>query len=363
MMSSRSFEIVAVALLAAACSAPAAKESPAAQVDVTRTTVAHVATVPDVYETTGTVRARTTSNLAAKVMGNVTRVLVAEGERVHRGQLLLEIDPREAQAQVQKARAGSVEIKSAIDAAKAAQAAAAANAQLAQATYDRFVILRDRGSVSAHEFDQVAAQQKSAAADLDRARASYEQLVAKKSEAGADLETALTFAGYSEIRSPVDGVVTAKYVDAGSQAAPGMVLLTVEESNGVRVDATVSDEYVSRIHAGDDAEVGDGVHARVAQVVPSLDPVTRTALVKLDIDPNAPVRSGQLTRVRFRVGQRRALMVPSNAIATRGALRSVSVVDANGVAQMRLVTIGRTFNGLTEIVAGLDDGERFAEIR
>ena len=361
-MSSRSFEIVTVALIVTACSAPAAKEQPA-RVDVTKTTVAHVAMVPDVYETTGAVRARTTSNLAAKVMGNVTRVLVAEGDRVHRGQLLLQIDPREAQSQVQKARAGSVEIKNAIDAAKAAQTAAAANAQLAQATYDRFVILRDRGSVSAHEFDQVAAQQKSAAADLDRARATYEQLVAKKAEAGADLETALTFAGYSEIRSPLDGVVTAKYVDAGSQAAPGMVLLTVEESSGLRVDATVSDEYVSRIHAGDDAEVGDGTHARVAQVVPSLDPATRTALVKLDTDPNAAIRSGQLTRVRFHVGQRRALMIPANAIATRGALRSVSVVDANGIAQMRLVTTGRTFNGLTEIVSGLDDGERFAEIR
>jgi len=362
MMSNRSFEIVAVMLLAAACSAPAAKESPA-RVDVTKTAVAHVATVPDVYETTGTVRARTTSNLAAKVMGNVTRVLVAEGDRVHRGQLLLQIDPREAQAQVQKARAGSVEIDSAIQAAKAAQAAAAANAQLAQATYDRFVILRDRGSVSAHEFDQVAAQQKSAAADLERARATYGQLVARKSEAGADLDTALTFAGYSEIRSPVDGVVTAKYVDAGSQAAPGMVLLTVEESNGVRVDATVSDEYVSRIHAGDSAEVGEGVHARVAQVVPSLDPVTRTALVKLDVEPSASIRSGQLTRVRFPIGQRQALMIPSHAIATRGALRSVNVVDANGTAQMRLVTTGRTFNGLTEIVAGLDDGEHFTEIR
>ena len=355
---SHSFEILAVALIATACSAPAAKET-AARVDVTKTEVAHVATVPDVYETTGIVRARTTSNLAAKVMGNVTHVLVAEGDRVRRGQLLLEIDPREAQAQVQKARAGSAEITNAIDAAKAAQAAADANAQLAQATYDRFVILRDRGSVSAHEFDQVAAQQKSAAADLDRARAASAQLVAKKAEVGADLETALTFAGYSEIRSPVDGVVTAKYVDAGSQAAPGMVLLTVEESNGVRVDATVSDDYVSRIHAGDDAEVGDGVHARVAQVVPSLDAATRTALVKLDIAPNASIRSGQLTRVRFRIGQRRALMIPANAIATRGALRSVTVVDADGVAQMRLVTVGRTFNGLTEIVSGLDDGERF----
>jgi RND family efflux transporter MFP subunit len=363
MMSSRSFEIVAVALIATACSAPPAKESPAARVDVTKTAVAHVATVPDVYETTGTVRARTTSNLAAKVMGNVTRVLGVEGDRVHRGQLLLQIDPREAQAQVQKARAGSVEITNAIDAAKAAQTAAAANAQLAQTTYDRFVILRDRGSVSAHEFDQVAAQQKGAAADLDRARATYAQLVAKKTEAGADLETALTYAGYSEIRSPVDGVVTAKYVDAGSQAAPGMVLLTVEESSGVRVDATVSDEYVSRIHAGDNAEVGEGARARVAQVVPSLDPTTRMVLVKLDIDPKTPVRSGQLTRVRFRIGQRQALMIPSNAIATRGALRSVNVVDANGIAQMRLVTIGRTFNGLTEIAAGLDDGERFTEIR
>lgn len=353
--------VVAVLLLTA-CSSPSVKDR-ATEPRATRTAIAHVAMVPDVYETSGTVRARTTSNLAAKVMGNVTRVLVVEGDRVRRGQLLLQIDPREAHSQVQKARAGSDEMESAIRAASAAESSAAANAQLAKATFDRFVILRDRGSVSAHEFDQVEAQQKSAAAELDRARAMHTQLLARNREAGADLAGALTFADYNEIRSPIDGVVTAKYVDAGSQAAPGMVLLTVEGTDGVRIDATVSDDFVSRIHQGDAAELEDDARARVTQVVPTLDPATRAALVKLDIDGNAHVRSGQLVRVRFRVGERRALMVPSGAVATRGALHSVNVVGADGVARMRLVTTGRAFDGQTEIITGLDDGERYAESR
>ncbi|MEO8036366.1 MAG: efflux RND transporter periplasmic adaptor subunit, partial [Acidobacteriota bacterium] len=54
-----------------------------------------------------------------------------------------------------------------------------------------------------------------------------------------------------------------------------------------------------------------------------------------------------------------ALVVPEDAIASRGQLQSVYVIDENGIARMRLVTLGRSFQGSTEILSGLDSGERF----
>lgn len=364
---SRSFEVISVAtlLLAAACSAPKAAEKPE-RLDGIATSVAAKAGIPDVYETTGTVRAKTTSNLAAKVMGNVTHVLVSEGDSVRRGQLLIQIDPREADAQLQKASAGAQEVDGSIAAAAAAESAAAANATLAESTLRRYSVLKDRGSVSPHEFEQIESQQKAAAADLQRARATHQQLIARRAEARADVSSATTFAGYDEIRSPVDGVVTAKFVDAGSQASPGMTLMTVEDTTGSRVEAFVPENVMAQLHPGDAAEIQFDQSAvsagRVTQVVPALDPATRTALVKLSLaaaNAAQSVRSGQTVRVRFAIGQRSAVVVPDDAIFSRGQLQSVYVVDENGIARMRLVTLGRSFQGSTEILSGLDSGEHF----
>jgi len=386
----RSFDLLLLAIAFAACSAPQRTETPA-RVDPRTTAIAHATTIPDVYETTGTVRARTTSQLAAKVVGNVTQVLVSEGDVVRRGQLLLQIDSREADSMLTGARAGFDEIDHAIESATAAEAAATANAKLAESTYQRYLVLRDRGSVSAHEFDGIEAQQKAAAADLQRATAARQQLSARKNVARASVATAATFAGYDEIRSPIDGVVIAKNVDVGSQAAPGMVLMTIEDTSRLRVDAFVPENIASQLHASDSADVDDG-RARIAQIVPAVDPITRTALVMLDLEPTLssraksrdlggsvaqrsptlpdpstplgmtkepPLRSGQAVRVRLPIGSRRALAVPSAAIRIRGQLRQLEVVDADGVAQTRLITTGRTFAGSTEVLSGLDEGERY----
>lgn len=359
-MFSLSFErplALAALILIGACRAP--HPQPAVpRVRGIETAVAHSGTVPEVYETTGTLRARTSSQLASKIVGNVTAVLAGEGDFVRRGQLLIQIDPRDGDAQLAKARAGTDEIEKAIDVAGAAESAARSNAELANATYRRFVVLRDRGSVSAHEFDEVEAQHKAADADLQRAIAARQQAIAARGEARANLTAAATFAGYDEIRSPIDGVVTAKFVDAGSQAAPGMPLLTVEDANASRIDAFVPDVIAASIRAGDRADV-EGSDARVERVVPALDAATRTALVKLAFTAPTRLLPGRAVRIRLITGRRRALAVPDEAIVARGALRSVYVVEGGGIALMRLVTTGRSFGGTTEVLSGLDEGESF----
>ncbi|HYM62509.1 MAG TPA: efflux RND transporter periplasmic adaptor subunit [Thermoanaerobaculia bacterium] len=356
----------AIALFATACQ-QADRTEPPARISGVAVDVARAASVPDVFEVTGTLHARTTSQLAANVVGTVTRVLVAEGDRVRAGQLLIAIDSRAAKAQVQMARGGAEELEGAIASATAAERAAQAQATLASATYKRYAALRERGSVSPHELDQIEAQAKAASADLDRATAAKDALISRRAEVNAGVVAAEAQAGYSALRAPIDGIVATKSVDAGSQAAPGMVLMTIEGTGAMRIDAYVDDVQATRIHAGDDAEADVApagvVHARVAQVVPALDAATRTSLVKLDLMPgpsqSSQLRPGQFARVRLAGGTRNALTVPDTAIVARGQLRNVYVVAADGIARMRLVTLGRAFGGRTEILAGLDPGERF----
>ena len=314
---------------------------------------ARLAPAPDMRVTTGTVRAATVATLSAKVLGNVTRVLVNEGDPVHAGQVLVEIDGRDIHAKVEQARAAVHAADEAIAAAAAGVAGAEANAKFADATLARFTALRERGSVSPHEFEEVSAKQKGAHAELDRATNGREALLAQRSQAAAGVAEAETFLSYTQVRSPIDGIVSARFVDAGAQAAPGVPLITVEDNRQYRVETTVDEDLAARIQPGFVAGV-DGVPGRVAHVAP-VDPQTRTALVKIEIPP---MRSGTFVHVSFPLGTRNAISIPASAVVRRGELTNVFVVDKEGAARMRLVTIAEPRNGRVEVLSGIDSGER-----
>jgi RND family efflux transporter MFP subunit len=350
--------IAATALFLAACGNEVVHETAktvSAPVQVVQATA-----IPDTRITTGTVRSMTVSPLAAKVMGNVTRVLVSEGQRVHAGELLLEIDDREGRAKTQEAAAGGGEVDQAISGATAGVAAAEANATLADATYKRYAALRERGSVSPQEFEEVAARKKGADAQLEQARRGREGMLARRSQARAGLSEAETFLSYSSVRSPINGVVTARMIDPGAQAAPGMPLLTVEDDSRYRVETTVDEDLAGIVHVGDAVTV-DGaarpIVGRVTNIVP-VDPATRSALVKIDLPQGSGLRSGTFVRVAFKVGSRNGITVPESAIARRGQLTSVFVIDSDGFARMRLVALGSTVGNAVEVLSGLDAGEK-----
>ena len=350
--------LAAVAILFAACGT----ETPevATQTVVAPVEVVVTATLPETRITTGTVRATTVSPLSAKVMGNVTRLLVSEGQRVRAGDLLVEIDDREARARAAQATAGSGEVDQAIAGAVAAVSAAEANAALTDATYRRFSALRARGSASAQELEEVAARKSGADAHLEQAKRGRDALLARRAQARAGLSEAETFLSHSSVRSPIDGMVTARMVDPGAQAAPGMLLVTVEDDAHYRVETTVDEVLAAGVHPGDTVTIDGGTKpfaARVTNVVPVVDPGTRSALVKIDLPQHSGLRSGAFVHVVFTVGSRSGITVPSSAVTRRGQLASVFIVGKDGVARMRLVTLGEPQGERVEVLSGVDPGE------
>jgi RND family efflux transporter MFP subunit len=345
---------LAIALMAAACSQSRDASTP--QVVATHTEIVRFDSVPQSRITTGTVRSATVSPLASRVVGNVTRVLVSEGDPVRAGQLLIEIDDRDSRARSEQARAAAGGIEEAIHAADASIAAARANAGFADATYRRFAALRERGSVSPHEFDEVAARQKAAQAELTRAERGRDQLLAQRAQSAAAAREADTLLSYSRIRSPIDGVVASRFVDAGAQAAPGMPLLIVEDAHARRVETAVDERLAAEVRPGDAVTV-EGMPAVVAHLAP-VDPATRSALVKIDLPRGTPLLSGAFVHVGFAAGAEQRIMIPASAVSQRGPLTSVFVVDAQNAARMRLVTLGEVQGKRIEVLAGLDPGER-----
>lgn len=311
----------------------------------------------------GLVKARRTVVISARVVGQIRAVHVREGQRVAKGQRLIELDDRELRSALDAALAAGAEAESAIAAAGHEVAGAAARLELAEATHRRFSRLLEKESVSRQEYDETAARLAGARAAHELAQSGKARTTARKARAEAQISSAEVMLGYARIDSPVSGLVTARLADEGSLAAPGRLLLKMEPSGEYRLEIGVPESAIGSIRAGDLLDVaidalGDAGprSGRVAEIVPLVDPSSRTFTVKLALEPHRELRSGLYGRAFLTGETRDILTVPAGAVIERGQLQSVLVVE-QGRARTRLVTAGEIAGGRREILSGLDAGE------
>ena len=313
-------------------------------------TVAQKTTVPDWLEAVGTVRAAQTSQVSSQMMGNIVEIHVHEGDRVQNGQVLAIIDDAQPRSAADQATA-------ALTAAEKEVSAADSDLALAEATLKRYQQLYDKKSVSPQEFDEIKARYQSAEARRDMARAG-------QSQANAALTQARTSLGYTRIRAPFSGVVTEKKADAGMLASPGMPIFTLEDTRSFRLEVTVDESDIRLVHVGQAAPVTiDALgniqpSGKVMQIVPAADPASRSFLVKVELPADTRLRSGLFGRARFPRGERSALLIPRTSLVERGQLQGVYVLDANQVAGLRYVTLGKSTGEQFEVLSGLQAGEK-----
>jgi len=317
---------------------------------------------PEEYDAMGTVRARTAAVLSSKVMGYVREVRANIGDHVGAGQLLVVLDAADLEANYRRADAGREEARSAIPEAENGVAAARANLELVRVTFKRMSDLFASKSISNQEYDESAARLKAAEAAYAMAESKRVQLTSKIAQADQERSAAEIQRGYAQLRAPFAGVVTAKSVEPGNLATPGAPLLTIEREGAYRLEVPVEESRLALIRSGSKVTVtfdalGRTFEAKIGEVVPSVDSASRAYLVKIDLPAIPQLRSGIFGRARFVVGTRPVLSVPASAVMERGQVQSVYVVE-NGVARLRLVTIGRKITDRAEVLSGLNDGER-----
>lgn len=316
---------------------------------------------PSIYEATGTVRARTSAVIAAKLMGYVREVKVQTGDRVQAGQLLVTLDARDLEVNSRRAEAALDEVRSSVPEADSAVAGAKANLDLAQTTFIRMQDLWNKKSISNQEFDEASAKLKAAQAAHEMARARRAQLDAQAARVQQEVRATEVTRAYAEISAPFAGIVTAKSVDPGALALPGAPLLTIEREGAYRLEASVEESRLAAIRVGQPVSVTlDGIDraldARVAEIVPAVDAASRSYTVKIEL-PNVPaLRSGAFGRASFSLGSRLTLTIPAGAVTERGQLQSILVAE-NGVAHTRLITAGQTNKDQVEVLSGLTAGE------
>jgi membrane fusion protein, multidrug efflux system len=316
-------------------------------------------------EAMGTVRALHLAQVAPQVMGRVLSVNFAEGSRVEKGAVLAVIDDAHIAAQLASAEATVAEARAAVTEAEAAIAQAEAARSLAERTYERYRRLLEEKVVTRQEFDEVEAKRTIALKEHERALEKRAQAQAKIAQAQGQASSARTMHSYAKVRAPFAGIVTEKRIEAGSLAVPGQPIAVLEDTSRYRLEAGVPENYLPDLAPGTPVEVvldalaGRPVPGTVSEVVPSVDPASRTFIVKADIE-GPGLRTGLFGRLRFPTGTGTFLAVPQTAVAHLGGYDGVFLVTPDNVARLVIVTTGRRTDDRVEILSGLEPGARIA---
>jgi RND family efflux transporter MFP subunit len=318
----------------AACggAAPEASDAARPQVNTTGMPTATVvdSMLPDVTEAVGTAAPLLSATLSTKLMATVTAVHVQEGAVVRQGQLLVSLDVRDIDA-------------------KTAQATG--NLQSAEA------MLAD-AEVQTARMRALYADSAAPKAQLDAAEAGLARATAMVAAARGGVAEANAVRDYGALRAPFAGVVTQRLVDPGAFAAPGMPLITVQQSTTLRVSAMVPPAAARSLTRG----------ARIALTIEGTETsgtiegvVAAPSGGLFTVNVTVPNRDGSLpsggSATLLLPGASRAVrLVPASAITREGDLTGLLVQTAEG-ADRRWVRLGRTRGAYVEVLSGVNAGE------
>lgn len=266
----------------------------------------------------GTLRAVNTAIVKARVAGEVIQLRVREGDRVNKGDVLAQIDPREFQQKLVQAEQQADSARSQID--------------IAKRQFDNNKALVDQGFISKTALDTSSATLAGAQATFNAAQAAAD--VARKS-----LED--TF-----LKAPISGQVSARLVQPGERAAIDSRIIELVDVSQMEVEVALSPSDASQVRVGQTGQLSiEGyekpVQAKVQRINPSLQAGSRSVLVYLQITQTSGLRQGLFVQGQIATGQLQSLALPLNAIRTDKPQPYVQIVEKGKVAHKNVVMLQR----------------------
>ncbi|UCD28485.1 MAG: efflux RND transporter periplasmic adaptor subunit [Planctomycetota bacterium] len=303
-------------------------------VDNVRLETARIIQVPASETAVGTIRSVHETSVASKLLAKVTTVNVKAGQRISKDEILVKLDDADL-------------------AARRNQAAATLDA--ARAVYSR---AKTELSRIEHLYKQNSATQ----LELDNTRTAYQSAEAEVQRAEQALKEAETVLGYTTIRSPMDGTIVDKKVDAGDTVRPGQVLVNLYDPTRMQLVASVRESLVKRLQVGHSIDVRIDTlslecKGTVSEIVPQAESTTRTFSVKVTGPCPPGVYAGMFGRLVIPLDVEEVLVIPRSTIRRIGQLDVVDVAEGN-VLRRRALQLGRTFGEQVQILSGLSKGER-----
>lgn len=275
-----------------------------------------------IYAGTAAIEAYAEADVIARVAGEVREILVEEGDEVREGQILARLDGDRLRLELNES---------------------AARLRRLQRDYERNVNLREQGLISEGDFDRI--------------KYDLEALQAEHNLAGLELD-------YTQIRAPIDGVISERYVKLGTTLSVDDPTFRVTSLDPLVAYLFVPEREFRNIRAGQpvgldiDALDGPPVISSVTRVSPIVDPVTGTFKITIEIyDDARRIKPGMFARIGVVYDTHvNALRVPRSALVEDLGEVSVFVVE-DGTAVRRIVETGFSDSGMVEIVSGIDDGD------
>ena len=289
----------------------------------------------------GKIEAVNSANLSTRMMGYVNKTYVNVGDKVKKGQLLISINNADLQAKRAQVNANITK--------------ATAAYKNAEKDYNRFKNLYAKKSASQKEMDDMIAH-------YEMAKAGLEATNQMKNEIDAQF-------AYVDIRSPFNGVITNKFIEAGDMATPGVPLIAVEAPNNFKVTAMVPESDISQIKSGIKVDVlVKSIDRTVLGVVTEISTSAKNTggqyLVKIVLEnSDANVLSGMFATVKFPITKhsksKSMVFIPTSAIIERGSLKGVYTVSDQNTALLRWLRLGKTYGEQVEVLSGLNAKEQF----
>ncbi len=340
-----------ILLAAASCGRHEAKQTASGPVEVTTVTV-HPKDLPVTFEYVAQTQSSHQVNIQARVNGFLDRQVYSEGSMVRSGQVLFLMDKKPFQARVNAAKAALARQKAALETARA----------------------------NLNRVKPLAALNALSPKDLDEATGSFESSAAAVEQAKSQLETAELDLSYCTITSPVTGITGAAQQQDGTYInQQNSQLTTVAVLSPIRVNFSLSENEIQRYHD----RVGRGTlipppnggyaveiimvdgsvfphKGRITFAAPSYNAQTGTFLIRASVlNPDGILRPNQFVHARLRGAVRRgAVMVPQRAVQLGGKGHFVWLVDKDGKAEHRPVTVGEWQGDDWLINEGLGAGDR-----
>jgi len=272
-------------------------------------------------EAIGTANANESVNVTSKTTNMVTAIRFSDGEYVNAGQVLVELDRAQTEADLAAASAAFAE---------------------SQSQFNRSRELFNTQALSKSQYEQLEATMKSNQARVDAAKARL-----------AD----------TYIRAPFSGRVGLRRVSLGTLINPGAVITTLDDTSSIKVDFAVPELNVGELRTGQaiaarsSAYPGRSFAGRVLSVDSRVDPGSRAVTVRAVV-PNrdGALKPGMFLTVDLSKERRLALMVPEQSLVPEQARQFIYVVQGPKVVK-REVKLGRREPGFVEITDGLRAGD------
>ncbi len=321
--------------LATLCTLPALAAVDAANA-VSTTALVEERTVAREYRLDGVVEAVNRGTVSAQTQGEVLEIFFDVDDVVEEGELLIRLKDTAQQARVAQA---SAQLKS-----------ARARLEQAHEEHKRILGLFKKKTVSRSAMDAAEAELKSAQGAQEAAEAS--------------LDEAREQLAYTEVKAPYSGIVTARHVEVGEMAQPGVDLITGISLNELRVIVDVPQSVIpavrelgeSRVYVGDRV-----IEPTKITISPVADAGSNTFMVRLDLPAGKePLFPGMFVKTGFVIGKKEELVVPKEAVVYRSEVTGVYAVDEEERISFRHVRVGRALGDTLVVLTGLRDGDRVA---